>query len=43
VSFINVILMFVNNFKKQDFVSKWWFCKNQKKEKHFFEDVNSIY
>jgi hypothetical protein len=22
VSFINVILMFVNNFKKQDFVSK---------------------
>jgi hypothetical protein len=24
-------------------MSEWWFWNNQKKEKHFFEDVNSIY
>ncbi len=24
-------------------LSEWWFWNNQKKEKHFFEDVNSMY
>jgi hypothetical protein len=24
-------------------VSEWWFWNNQKEEKHFFEDVNSMY
>jgi hypothetical protein len=24
-------------------VSEWWFWNNQKKEEHFFEDVNSMY
>jgi hypothetical protein len=24
-------------------LSEWWFWSNQKEEKHFFEDVNSIY
>jgi hypothetical protein len=24
-------------------LSKWWFWNNQKKEEHFFEDVNSMY
>ncbi len=27
----------------QDLLSEWWFWNNQKEEKHFFEDVNSMY
>jgi hypothetical protein len=26
-----------------DKMSEWWFWNNQEKEKHFFENVNSIY
>jgi hypothetical protein len=26
-----------------DKMSEWWFWNNQKEERHFFEDVNSMY
>jgi hypothetical protein len=29
--------------EKEHNVSEWWFWDNQKKEEHFFEDVNSMY
>ncbi len=34
-----------NRIKQQSrsLLSKWWFWNNQKEEKHFSEDVNSIY